>query len=354
MVDKIHAKIGHYGKGFSLDVDLAIAGKGVTAIFGPSGSGKTTFLRMLSGLTRPNRAEINVLGREWQNATGFYAPHKRALGYVFQEASLFPHLNVLGNFKYAAKRAHAPVDQGYFDHVVGAMGIHDLLGADVTTLSGGERQRVAIARALMVRPKILLMDEPLSALDVKRKSEIMPYLERLKNESALPIIYVTHSMDEIARLADNLIVFEKGRAIAHGPVGEVLSRLDLPNVFGDEASVVIEGTLGERDEKWNLRAVDFNGGKIWVSALEGERARLRISAKDVSLSLSAHEDSSILNILPVTVDEIAVHESGYAIVRCRFGEEILLARVTQRSVDKLELKTGKKVFAQVKSVAIVA
>lgn len=354
MVENIHAKIQHRTGEFSLDVDVKIKGQGVTAIFGPSGSGKTSFLRMLSGITRPDLATINVLGQNWQSADAFYPPHKRALGYVFQEASLFPHLNVLGNLTYAFKRAHALVDQDYFDRIVRAMGLDDLIEADVQRLSGGERQRVAIARALMVRPRILLMDEPLSALDQKRKSEILPYLERLKTTAHIPIIYVTHSMDEIARLADDLIIFENGRSIAHGTVSQVLSRMDLPNIFGDDASVVLEGKLGADDPKWGLRAVEFAGGQIWVSSQDGERVRLRMSAKDVSLSLSAHNDSSILNILPVIVDDIAEHQSGFAMVRCRFGDDMILARITLRSLDKLKLKKGQKIYAQIKSVAILA
>ncbi len=355
MVENIHVKIGHIGINHDLHVDLNIKGHGVTAIFGPSGSGKTSFLSMFAGITRPNTAQIKVMGVEWQNDTEFYAPHKRPLGYVFQEASLFPHLNVMGNLQYAAKRAHSPVDQYFFDQIVDAMGIRDLLKADVGYLSGGERQRVAIARAMMVRPKILLMDEPLSALDQKRKSEILPYLERLKVTAKLPIIYVTHSMDEIARLADDMIVFEDGHAIAHGSVSQVLSRIDLPNVFGDDASVVLEGALGEADPKWDLRVVNFAGGQIWVSFQDGERVRLRIRARDVSLSLTAHDDSSILNILPVIVEDIAVHKEGcFAMVRCRFGDDVILSRITLRSVEKLKLRKKQKVFAQIKSVAILA
>ncbi|MGR9051670.1 MAG: molybdenum ABC transporter ATP-binding protein, partial [Gammaproteobacteria bacterium] len=236
---------------FSLNVNLSLPGSGVIALFGPSGCGKTTLLRCIAGLERPN-GTLTVNGETWQNGSLFKPTHQRPLGFVFQEANLFPHLTVLGNLKYGSKRCQG--NNGHFslDHAIELLGIGHLLARKPARLSGGERQRVAIARALAVNPRILLMDEPMAALDYQRKREILPYLEKLHDELDIPLLYVTHSPDEVARLADHLVVMSQGKAVASGALTETLARLDLPIHLGEEAGVVLQGKVREHDRQWHL------------------------------------------------------------------------------------------------------
>ena len=348
----------NYGD-FALDVDLALPVRGVTALFGPSGSGKSTLLRCVAGLVRAPGGYLEINGEVWQDeARGFFLPtHKRSLGYVFQEASLFPHLSVKDNLAYGRKRAVAdarPVDR---EHILELLGIAHLLGRRPDRLSGGERQRVAIARALFTRPKILLLDEPLSALDHARKQEILPYLERLHDELEIPMLYVSHAPDEVARLADHLVVLEAGRVLASGPLTATLARLDLPIRLGEDAGVVLEGRIAERDAAWHLARVDFGGGSLWVrdAGLPMSHAvRVRILARDVSLALEAHPGTSILNILPARVEELAEDaHPALALARLDVGGAPLLARLTRRSAATLALAPGHAVWAQIKAVALI-
>ncbi len=342
---------------FRLDVDLALPDAGVTVLFGHSGSGKTTLLRCLAGLERPRTARIAFRGTPWQAGPHFVPPHRRPVGYVFQEASLFPHLSARGNLEFARRRAD-PRDAGVeFAQAVELLGIGHLLERRPAELSGGERQRVAIARALLIRPQLLLMDEPLASLDLPRKREVLPYLERLKAELRLPIVYVSHSPDEVARLADHLVVLEQGRALAAGPLAGLLASLDFPLRLGEDAGVVLEASVSERDPHWHLAKVVFPGGELWVrdggQAL-GERVRVRVLARDISLALGHHDDSSILNSLPVTVEAIGADQHpGLALVRLALGASRLVARVTQRSATHLALEPGKRVWAQIKSAALL-
>lgn len=344
---------------FELDVTVEIAPRGVTALFGSSGSGKTTFLRLLAGLDR-GRGTLDALGERWQDDARriFVPPHERALGYVFQEASLFPHLDVRENLAYGQKRrpAHAPIG---FDAVVAMLGIEPLLARTPERLSGGERQRVAIARALLAGPRLLLMDEPLASLDDARKSEVFPYLERLRTELSIPIVYVSHALDEVARLADDLVLLQRGRMLASGPVTTLLSRLDLPLALGEHAGVVIDATVAAHDTTDALSRLDFDGGSLWVSLVHrpiGSRARTRVLARDVSLALDRPGPSSILNIFPARVLELSDEGPDRVNVRLALGAGgvVLLARVTRRSRDALALGPGSAVYAQVKSVALVA
>ncbi len=343
--------------GFALDVDLALPGRGVTAIFGHSGSGKTTLLRCVAGLERA-AGQLHVNGETWQDGSGFVAPHHRSLGYVFQEASLFAHLSVGKNLEYGMQRIRPTDRKVGVDHVLELLGIGGLMARKPEGLSGGERQRVAIARALLTSPRLLLMDEPLAALDLPRKQEILPYLERLHDELDIPVLYVSHAPDEVARLADHLVVLDAGRVVADGPVIETLARLDLPIRLGEDAGVVLEGTIAERDGHWHLARVNCGGTNFWVrddGHAVGHRARIRILARDVSIARSQMTDSSILNILPGKVIEIGEEpHPAQMLVKLEIGASPVLARVTRRSVEALGLEPGNQVFAQIKAVALIA
>jgi molybdate transport system ATP-binding protein len=340
---------------FRLDVDLDVPARGVTAFFGPSGSGKTTLLRCTAGLERAPGGRLTVAGEVWQDAHHWIPTHKRPLGYVFQEASLFPHITVLGNLRYGMRRindaARLSVDQA-----IELLGIGHLLERRPERLSGGERQRVAIARALAVNPRLLLMDEPLAALDLKRKQEILPYLERLHAELEIPVFYVSHSPDEVGRLADHLVVMEAGRVLATGPLAETLARLDLPIRLGEDAAAILDATVGTVDKPWHLMRLDFPGGSLWArdSGLPiGRRVRVRVLARDVSLADQLGH-SSIQNVLDGCVDAISEDEHpGLSLVRLQVGEAMFLARLTKRAASSLGLKVGKKLWVQVKSVALL-
>ena len=334
----------HLG-GFSLDVAFSAAGRGVTALFGASGSGKTTALRCLSGLARAS-GEVTLDGECWQDdGRGvFVPPHRRACGYVFQEASLFPHLTVRGNLDYGRTRVPAAAHRVGFDDAVELLGIAGLLERRPQTLSGGERQRVAIARALLASPRLMLMDEPLAAIDAPRKSEILYYIERLRDELGLPILYVSHSLDEIVRLADTVLELAEGRLVRASPA--------VGRLMGD---AVIEARVAEQDLEWGLARLEFAGGSLYaadVDALVGERIRVRIRARDVSLALSAPRDASFLNVLAGSVASISSDQSASVSVQLDVAGTAVLARVTRRSVAALGLAPGKRAYALIKSVAI--
>jgi molybdate transport system ATP-binding protein len=343
---------------FVLDVDVAIPGRGVTAFFGPSGSGKTTLLRCVAGLEHPQRGYFALHDEVWQSDELFRPAHKRPVGYVFQEASLFPHLTGRGNLDFALKRSGSAGGRALYEQVVDSMDIASLLSRLPSQLSGGERQRVAIARALLVQPRLLLMDEPLASLDQRRKREILPYLERLRSTFQIPVFYVSHSTDEVARLADHVVVLEEGRVTAEGPLTEVYARMDLPMGLDDETGVVLEGQVAERDAGWHLAKIRLEGGgAIWIrdgGDRPGQTVRVQVLARDVSLSMAPHEDTSILNRLSVEVTDVAADpDEAMALVRLRSGDDVLIARITRRSADHLQLEPGKALWAQLKSAAIV-
>ncbi|MGR9044644.1 MAG: molybdenum ABC transporter ATP-binding protein [Gammaproteobacteria bacterium] len=341
---------------FNLDVNLQLPGQGVTALFGHSGSGKTTLLRCIAGLEH-GAGRLLINGDIWQEHNIFLPTHKRPLGYVFQEANLFPHLTVMGNLKYGMSREPRKNLRTSLDQSIELLGIGHLLERRPEKLSGGERQRVAIARALAVNPRLLLMDEPLAALDLARKREILPFLERLHDELEIPIFYVTHSPDEVARLADHLVVMASGKAAASGSLSETLARLDLPIHLGEETGVVLKGHIVEFDPRWNLARAAFPGGYLWVRDMGfglGASVRLRILARDVSLALEPYENTSFLNLLPAVVCELGAGDhSAVKMAKVKVGESYLLCRLTDRSVHMLELSVGKSVWAQIKSVAII-
>ncbi len=356
---------------FALDVDLTLPGTGVTALFGPSGSGKTTCLRAMAGLEHAvvlrsaiRRNLVIINGDTWQDESQgiFVATHLRALGYVFQEASLFSHLSVAHNLAFGQKRvARAAAQQKValaqaIEQAVELLGIGHLLDRQPHTLSGGERQRVAIARALATSPRLLLMDEPLAALDARRKAEVLPYLEKLHNELNIPILYVSHAIDEVARLADHLVLLEEGKVAASGPTAGVMTRLDLPLAHGDAAGAVISATVVSHDPGYHLTLVRFAGGDFTVprqAADVGQTLRVRVQARDVSLTLHRQVATSIQNILTVTVTAMSPDAPGQVMVQLDAGGSALLARVTARSVDALALAVGKQLYAQVKGVAIL-
>jgi molybdate transport system ATP-binding protein len=357
-MSELALRIRHARGSFLLDVDVQLPATGITAVFGPSGSGKTTLLRCVAGLERPDAARIVVDGDTWQDTARavHLPPHRRPLGYVFQEASLFDHLDVAGNLEFGRSRARAEIAS--LAPLLRLLGIEQLLQRRPHELSGGERQRVAIARALATQPRILLLDEPLASLDLARRREILPWLERLRDELRIPMLYVTHSGDEVARLADHLLLLDAGKVRASGPLAETLARIDLPAVPGEEAGALLHATIAERDTQWQLAQVRFEGGALWLpdpGLAIGHPVRVRVLARDVSLALVPPERSSIQNVLPCTVRAIAAGAHGsQALLQLDCGGSLLLARVTARAVHDLGLAEGSALWAQVKSAALVA
>lgn len=355
--ETIVARFRHAYPDFTLNVDLELPGRGVTALFGHSGSGKTTLLRLIAGLAHTPEGYFSVKGEVWQDGVRSLPAHKRSLGYVFQEASLFPHLTARGNLEYGIKRSKTPLDAAAIDHIIDLLGIRSLLDRKPHQLSGGERQRVAIARALAVKPRLLLMDEPLAALDLKRKQEILPYLERMHDELEIPVLYVSHSPEEVARLADHIVVLETGKVIAHGPLKAVLADVEMPIRLGEDTGVVLEGQIAQRDAQWHLARVEFPGGHLWVrdeGRKVGTRVRLRVLARDVSLTRKEPTDTSILNHLPARIEALGedVHPA-LLLARLAIDGQSLVARLTRRSAQAMALAPGMPVWAQVKAVAVI-
>jgi len=343
--------------GFVLDVDLDLPSRGVTALFGPSGCGKTTLLRCMAGLNVAQQGQLVINGDVWQDEARFVPVHQRPLGYVFQEANLFAHLSVRRNLSFGQSRVPVAAQRVGWAHAIELLGIGHLLERMPDRLSGGERQRVAIARALLTSPRLLLMDEPLAALDLARKQEILPYLERLHRELDIPVIYVSHAPDEVARLADHMVVLEAGRAVAAGPLTDILARIDLPIRLGEDAGVVLDAVVAERDSTWHLARVDFPGGSLWVRdgghAL-GQSVRVRILARDVSIALHKVTDTSILNCLRATVAQMAPDDHpALTLLRLDVGASPLMARLTHRSAVELGLAPGQSVWVQIKAVALI-
>ena len=355
----IDARFRFARDGFSLDASFSIPAQGVTALFGPSGCGKTTLLRLIAGLEQDPNGVLSVAGASWQQGGTSVPTHRRELGYVFQEASLFDHLSVSGNLGYGFQRV-APGDRRVtLEKAIEWLGLADLLSRRPANLSGGERQRVAIARTLVTSPKLLLMDEPLAALDAASKAEIIPYLDRVCQELDVPMIYVSHSMDEVARLADHIVLMEAGRIVDSGPLIETLCRLDSPLSKVADAESVIEARVESHDDEYHLSRLAIDGGHFTVARTDfpvGHRVRLRVMARDVSLTLARSESTSILNILPGTVAEIRQDGPGQSTVRLALGTDggvSLLCRITRKSAVALGIAIGAQLFAQVKSVALL-
>lgn len=346
---------------FTLQVDSALPPKGITALFGASGSGKTTLLRCIAGLERTRGGRLSVDQRVWQSESVFLPPHKRPIGYVFQEASLFSHLSIQQNLEYGWKRIPPRLRKVQFPEVVNLLGIETFLNRYPHQLSGGQRQRVAIARALLTSPELLLMDEPLSGLDIQSKQEILPYLERLHEETNLPILYVSHSPDEVVRLADHLVLMEGGRIVAQGDINTLLTRSDLYLSKLDEASAVLSCQVAAHDPQYHISYAAFGQGEAkqrlvvpYGDLPPGSPVRVRILARDVSLALDLHTHTSISNILPARVVEIFPSNTPFqVVVKLDIGGQHILSKITKRSEVLLGIEVGKPVYAQVKSVALV-
>ena len=342
---------------FQLQVGCEFPGSGITALFGRSGSGKTTVLRCIAGLERAARATVRFNDTVWQDDRRFVPPHRRPLGYVFQESSLFPHLDVRGNLQYGLHRVPAAQRRIGFDQAVQFMRLESLLTHRADQLSGGQRQRVAIARALLTSPQLLLMDEPLSNLDLASRAEILPHLERLHDELSIPIVYVSHEIGEVMRIADHIALLEAGSVRAFGSIHDLLTRPDLPLAHLEEAGSIFEGVIAEHDAQYHLSYVGIPAGRLAISLRAvpvGQRVRVRIDARDVSLALKPPELSSITNILPGRVIDVTDdRDPAQRLVRIDVGGRPLLARVTQRSVAQLAIAPGIALYAQVKSVALM-
>ena len=359
---EIHARFKVEHPGFTLDVELNLPGRSVSALFGHSGSGKTSCLRCFAGLDQPSEGDLQVNGELWQDsAQGLFVPaHQRAVGYVFQDANLFAHLTVRRNLQYGLTRIPAAQRRIALEQAVELLGIEHLLERLPDKLSGGEQQRVGIARALLTSPRLLLLDEPLASLDLKRKQEVLPYLERLHQELEIPIIYVSHSPDEVARLADHLVLLEDGKVSASGPLKETLLRADLPFVFEDDAEAVVDGVVTAHDQAYGLLYLQLPDSQINLRLPHGplplgQSVRIKVKARDVSLSLQQAEDSSVLNLLPArVVDWINVAEQAHVLVRVQVGGEQLIARITRYSFDRLQIQREQSLWAQVKSVSLLS
>lgn len=355
---------GYSGRDFRLTVDLDLPPAGITGVFGVSGSGKTTLLRAVAGLLPLVKAQIHLGDRCWQDGRYVSPAEQRRIGYVFQEASLFPHLDVAANLRYASKRAiqQAP-DEKRPDQkrILELLGLEHLLDSKPGALSGGEQQRVAIARALFSNPELLLLDEPMASLDFQRKAEILPYLLQMKAELNIPMLYVSHSADELASLADWLVVLDDGKVVANGPVGETFSTISTAAHGDSDLAVLLECQIVEQEKEWGLQRVEFPGGEFLVRETGqqvGETIRVRVQARDVSISLIQPQQTSILNSLPAQISGLESSQDGSmmlitAIVGGEHGHTPLLANITRRSVDSLSLEIGSKVFLQLKSVAIL-
>jgi molybdate transport system ATP-binding protein len=338
---------------FRLDVDLALPGRGVTAVFGPSGSGKSTLLRAIAGLEPDAAGEVRIGDAVWQDAGQRLPAHRRATGVVFQHTALLPHLSVDGNLRYGWKRTGAP--QALLDGWIERLALAPLLARRPDTLSGGERQRVALARALACDPRWLLLDEPLSALDGERRAEILPYLEAVRREAGIPILHVTHAMEEAARLADHLVLMDAGKVVAAGPALDILNRGDLPLALREDAGVVLEARVESRDAH-GLLTLQTRAGTLHAHGpahAPGTPLRLRVQARDVSLALQRHDDSSLLNLLPATLLGLDPLPGGQVQARLDASGAPLLARISHRSVERLGLRPGMALWAQVKAVALL-
>ena len=344
---------------FRLEIAAELRLDGITAVFGPSGAGKTTLLRVVAGLETRAVGRVALGADLWQDTErGIFVPtHARGLGYVFHDGRLFPHLSVERNLLFAAKRARRPRGRGAepapVSAVIRALHLEGLLGRAPNSLSGGEQQRVAMGRALLANPRVLLMDEPLSALDLRRKSEIIPYIERLAGDFRVPVLYVTHNVDEVARLASSIVLLADGRVAAEGGVAQVLERVELWPLTGRlEAGTVLQATAGETRN--GMTSLDVEGETLRIPAVDvsaGTPVRLRVQARDVALACERPRRLSIRNVLPARVVKIEYPETVFAELLLEVGGQHLRSRVTREAVDELQLQEGQRVFALVKSVA---
>jgi len=354
MIDlSIRKQLGEFG----LDVSFSVPEQGLTALFGRSGAGKTSVIAAIAGLLRPDECHIRVSGRTlFDSASGENVPvHQRRVGYVFQEGRLFPHLSVRDNLLYGQRRSSVANRRIALDEILELLGIEALLGRRPRDLSGGEKQRVAIGRALLAQPAVLLMDEPLASLDAPRKREILPYLERLRDELRVPIVYVSHAIEEVVRLANLVVVLDSGRVAAAGTPEELGERLDLRPLLGEfESGAVVDAFMESHDAAFDLSTLAFDGGRLRVpgnAGASGAKVRVRVRARDVSLATQKPVDISVQNIFDGSVEQVAEEPGAYAELKLRVGNTRFLSRVTRESVSRLGLSSGTRVYLLVKSVS---
>lgn len=342
---------------FTLDIAFTAEERGVTALFGRSGSGKTSVINAIAGLTRPDAGHIRIGDTVFfDSAKRIDVPvEKRRIGYVFQESRLFPHMTVRSNLEYGLRRVPAGERRIAFASVVELLGLGHLLDRRPRGLSGGEKQRVAFGRALLAQPRLLLMDEPMASLDAARKAEIMPYIERLRDEMNIPIVLVSHALDEVVRLATTMVLIAEGRVRAAGPVGAVMGRLDLSAVTGaHDAGAVLDLTVEGHVPEDGLSVLAFDGGRLTVPQIDrppGTAVRLHIHARDVIIALQQPSGVSLRNALTATVAEVAESGPSSADVRLAVGGSFLIARITRAAVRELQLAPGRPVVALVKGIA---
>lgn len=352
----LDVQLRHRFGAFSLDLAFT-APPGVTALFGRSGAGKTTVVNAVAGLIRPDEGQISLNGQMLLNTrTGhFTPPHRRRIGYVFQDARLFPHLNVEQNLKYG--RWFTPRRERYtdLDRITSLLGISHLLARKPASLSGGETQRVAIGRALLASPKLLLMDEPLASLDDARKDQILPYIERLRDELEIPVVYVSHSIAEVARLATDIVVLSAGHVVLAGPTADIMRRPDLlPIEEQGESGSVLAATVEGHDERYAMTALSTSAGRVLVPALDaaiGAKLGLRIRARDVMIAVRRPEGLSALNVLPGRIVSASASGSTQIQIEIACGQANILSRITRQSYDALGLAVGRDVFAVIKTVS---
>lgn len=355
----IHAQFQLQRAEFQLALDMQLPSQGITAIFGPSGCGKTTLLRAIAGLESCQQAQMSLGEECWHDSSRDYClpTHQRPLGYVFQEASLFEHLDTAANLRFGYRLLAPEQRHIEFDQVVDSLGLSKLLKRRPHQLSGGERQRVALGRALLRSPRLLLCDEPLSALDHDSQDAILHYFEQIQRQFALPWLYVTHSPREVARLADHLVLLDQGQVLAQGPVAELLTRTDLPLARRADAESLLQARVLAHDHHYQLTRVRCHGGEdLLLPKLDrpiGAEVRVQVLAKDVSLARDNTGSNSFLNVLPTQVESVSADEGPFALVRLRLKEQSLLARITRKSADDLLLQAGMPIYAQVKGVALL-
>lgn len=344
--------------GFKLNVDLSLPNTGLTAIFGHSGSGKTTLLRCLAGLETPTSADISINNVFWASKGHVLPVHKRPLGFVFQHANLLPHLTVRRNLEFATKRAVCEITTFSIDHIIELFSLEPLLDVKPSMLSGGEQQRVAMARALLIQPQILFMDEPLASLDMNAKNSLIPVIQTIKDTLSVPILYVSHSVDEIVRLADRILIMDSGKIVNHGNPNHVLSDLDIPMSFGEDLGVVLTGVSTDYCEKYGLTEVIIEHQALSIlGKAKGQKPNVgvRVLAQDVSITLSEDHLSSIQNKLKANVVSVADDtQFGLKIIKLAVGEQYILARITAKSAASLKLEIGLPVFVQIKSAVLMA
>jgi molybdate transport system ATP-binding protein len=342
---------------FLMHVDVKLPERGTTVVFGPSGSGKTTLLRAIAGLESGAQGNVIINGSVWQKADRlFVPPHRRSVGFVFQQSGLLPHLSVRDNLRYGWLRVRG--NRAQFDDCVSQLDLSPLFARRISQLSGGERQRIALGRALLTQPEVLLLDEPLAALDSDRRAETLGYLERIKQTTSIPMIYVTHAVDEMSRLADHLVLMGAGQVCHAGPALDVMNRLDVPLALRDDAGVVVQATVLSTDQKGWLTLVSPLGQLFAQGSGQdsGQSVRVRLHARDVSIALSHHMDSSVMNILPAKILSLRDALNGQVLVELAVGNQAdqrMLARISHPSSQRLNLHAGQSVWAQIKAVALL-